>query len=81
MASTSGVALTAGAVIALSRLKAGSKLSQQKNRTKVLWVGTDESLHHLTFANLHNVDAIKEMKGPTGFATFGLTPKGRRLAG
>ena len=81
MSAASDVVLTDGAVMALVRLNSGEKLEQERNRSKVMWVGTDESLHHLTFKSLSAADAIKEVKGKAGFTTFGITAKGRRLSG
>jgi len=81
MAAAPDVRLTDGAVVALARLKSGEKLQQERNRSKMTWVGTDESLHHLTFANLKQAEAIKAVKGKAGFTTFGISVKGKRLSG
>jgi len=81
MATISDVVLTDGAVIALARLKSGEKLQRQRNRSKMTWIGTGESLHHLTFKSLDQAGAIKAVKGKVGFSTFGISAKGKRLSG
>jgi hypothetical protein len=81
VAAITDVVLTDGAVIALARLMSGKKLQQERNRSKMTWVGTDELLHHLTFKSLDRAGAIKAVKGKVGFTTFGITAKGKRLSG
>lgn len=74
------VQLTDGAVTAIARLKGGDKLERERNRSKVTWTKDGETLHHLTFKNLESVGAIEKVEGRSGYDTFGLTAKGRKLA-